>query len=199
MSRDFEDIKDGTVLEPFHLNVIYRELRRLRRMQATPPLTIQGMDSGESSPVIVDWGQSDFTIRLTGNGDADALHDWEEVQWNGTDYETSGVTGLVSDGDGAMELNGLKCPKSDAILRAWRDNYGQVRFRVVRHLGVADADIAASASGTVSVWARQSGTVVDTSLNVTALNWNNLTKVTSGKRVMITPVEDQWAIDYEAC
>jgi hypothetical protein len=199
MSRDFEDLKDGDMLEPCHINVIYKELRRLRKMQATPPLAIEGMDSGDSPPVVYSFMGRDTQIRLTANADANSKHDWEEVQWNGTAWETSLITGTVTNGDGALEINGLKCPKSDAVLRSWRDNYGQVRFRAVRYLGVADADINANSTGTVSVWSKFNGTIADSTLNVTAYNWNDTTKVTSTKRVMITPVEDQWAIDYEVC
>jgi len=56
MAREFDDIKDGTVLEPYHLNIIYRELRRLRKMTAAPPLVLDGMTSTTSPPVL--WGQS---------------------------------------------------------------------------------------------------------------------------------------------
>lgn len=56
MAREFDDIKDGTVLEPFHLNIIYRELRRLRKMTAAPPLALDSMTSTTTPPFL--WGRS---------------------------------------------------------------------------------------------------------------------------------------------
>jgi hypothetical protein len=52
MPREFDDLKDGTELEPFHLNIIYRELRRLRKMTASPPLVLEGMESSVSAPLL---------------------------------------------------------------------------------------------------------------------------------------------------
>jgi hypothetical protein len=52
MPREFDDLKDGTELEPFHLNIIYRELRRLRKMTAAPPLVLEGMESSVSAPLL---------------------------------------------------------------------------------------------------------------------------------------------------
>lgn len=56
MPREFDDLKDGTELEPFHLNIIYRELRRLRKMKASPPLVLDGMESSISTPLL--WSAS---------------------------------------------------------------------------------------------------------------------------------------------
>lgn len=56
MAREFDDIKDGTALEPWHLNIIYRELRRLRKMTAAPPLALDGMTSTSSPPLL--WSRS---------------------------------------------------------------------------------------------------------------------------------------------
>jgi len=50
MARDFTDLKDGDTLAPYHLNIIYRELRRLRKMTVGPPLSLRGMDGNESPP-----------------------------------------------------------------------------------------------------------------------------------------------------
>lgn len=52
MPREFDDIKDGTVIEPYHFNIIYRELRRLRKMTAGGNIAISGMDSSTSPPSI---------------------------------------------------------------------------------------------------------------------------------------------------
>ena len=51
MPRAFDDLKDGTVLEPFHLNMIYRELRRWRKAKAVPPMVLNAADSADSPPI----------------------------------------------------------------------------------------------------------------------------------------------------
>ena len=51
MPRDFHDLKDGDTLEPFHLNQVYRELRRWRRAHAVPPMVIDGLMSSDSAPI----------------------------------------------------------------------------------------------------------------------------------------------------
>ena len=76
MAREFDDLKDGTVLEPYHLNMIYRELRRLRKMTAAPPLVLEGMTSTTSPPFLYPGG-----IRAWGLGKA-----------NGTIPARSGTT-----------------------------------------------------------------------------------------------------------
>lgn len=58
MPRDFDDIRDGTQLEPYHLNIIYRELRRLRKMTAAPPLALDSMTSTTSPPFLWSTGSS---------------------------------------------------------------------------------------------------------------------------------------------
>ena len=51
MPREFEDIKDGTMLEPFHLNMIYRELRRWRKAKAVVLMVLDSAASADSPPV----------------------------------------------------------------------------------------------------------------------------------------------------
>ena len=51
MPRGFQDLKDGETLEPFHINIIYRELRRWRRAYAVPPMVIDGLMSSDSPPI----------------------------------------------------------------------------------------------------------------------------------------------------
>lgn len=53
MGRDFDDLKDGSRLEPIHINLIYKELRRWRKLRITPPGVIQGAADGEGIPEIV--------------------------------------------------------------------------------------------------------------------------------------------------
>ena len=200
MSREFEPLEDGDRLEPFHLNIIYAELRRLRKMKAAPPLVLRGMDS-DQPPILTDAGSTQHLIRLTANGDSDGLHDWKLVHWDGDaiDYEDAEITGSVDDGDAARELNGLQCPLGDEVYWAWRDNFGVLTFRAVRVLGVSIAAIAAGATGTVSVWSYDGGTAADSGLDVEATNWNNLTGVAASKRIMLTPCCGKWLIDFEAC
>jgi len=51
MPRDFPELKDGDQLEPFHLNIIYRELRRWRKSVFVPPIIIDGLTSSDTPPV----------------------------------------------------------------------------------------------------------------------------------------------------
>lgn len=52
MGRDFVDLKDGDVLEPYHINQIYKELRRLRKLKGSARVIVRGMQDGESVPEI---------------------------------------------------------------------------------------------------------------------------------------------------
>ncbi len=58
MGRQFDDVKDGTVLEPFHLNIIYRELRRWRKAKAVPPMVLDGAEATDSPPIFRQGGIS---------------------------------------------------------------------------------------------------------------------------------------------
>lgn len=62
MPRDFPEIRDGTPIEPWHLNIIYRELRRLRKMRGGGTITVQNAD-GTLPPLIVQGG---FSIAVVG-------------------------------------------------------------------------------------------------------------------------------------
>ncbi len=50
MPRDFPRLHDGDALEPWHLNVVYDELRRLRKFQAAPPLALA--NGGTDPPIL---------------------------------------------------------------------------------------------------------------------------------------------------
>lgn len=65
MPRDFDDIKDGTRLEPYHLNIIYRELRRLRKMTAAPPLALDNMTSTTSPPLLWSLNPGQSVLAMT--------------------------------------------------------------------------------------------------------------------------------------
>jgi hypothetical protein len=53
MGRDFVDLKDGDTLEPFHINQIYKELRRWRKLKGSQRVQIVGANDGDSVPQIV--------------------------------------------------------------------------------------------------------------------------------------------------
>ena len=52
MGRDFVDLKDGDRLEPYHINIIYKELRRWRKLRGASRVVIRGVADGESIPEI---------------------------------------------------------------------------------------------------------------------------------------------------
>lgn len=138
-------------------------------------------------------------LKLTSNGNGSGLHDWEEYLYSGGSYSSTGLTGTAAGGDGAREVDLLDCPAGDEYYVWWRDAMGATFFKATRQIGVADADINAGSTGTVSVWSYSSGTAADSGLNVTGVNWNSLTKVTGTKRVMLTPCGNKWLIDFEEC
>lgn len=198
MGKRFEMMRDGDVLQPHHINAIHRELNRWRGLRAVHPLQITGAEDGLSSPEISYAEQRPITIKLTATGDANGKHEWQGVVWNGTAFINSSRSGDVN-GDWAMEINGLRCPKSDEIYQAWRNNWGVWTFKAVRTLAVASADINANSSGTVYLWSLFNGAYTNSNTSITAYNWNDTTKVTSGKRLMLTPHASRWLVDFEVC
>lgn len=52
MAQDFPRIKDGDKIEPYHFNMIYDELTRLRKMKFRGPVSTTGMDSASGPPVV---------------------------------------------------------------------------------------------------------------------------------------------------
>ncbi len=72
MPAEFEDLKDGDVLEPFHINRLNRELRRWRRAYAVPPLVIDGLMSSDSAPVFRMATGSGAGFLAVANGDIPA-------------------------------------------------------------------------------------------------------------------------------
>lgn len=65
MPREFDDIRDGTALEPYHLNMIYRELRRLRKMTVAGSLSLDNMTSTTSPPFLWSIATGGITIVKT--------------------------------------------------------------------------------------------------------------------------------------
>jgi len=198
MARRFPELKDGDRLEPVHLNIIYRELNRWRSLQAVPPMRIAGAEDGVSNIEISGPPSNSYLIKLTATGDANGKHGWKNVLWNGTAYVDTGRTGDAN-GDWAIEVNTLRCPRGDEVYAAWRNRWNVMTFKAVRAIGVASADINANSNGTVYLWSEINGTLSNTSNSITVFNWNDTTKVTSGKRVMLTPHSRRWLVDFEVC
>src|SRR4051794_30970905 len=52
MATEFPKLKSGDELTPWHLNIIYRELDRWRRLKFAGPVAYSGIDSASSPPVV---------------------------------------------------------------------------------------------------------------------------------------------------
>lgn len=52
MGRDFAELKAGDRLEPYHLNQVYRELKRWRKLRGSARVILRGVADGESIPEI---------------------------------------------------------------------------------------------------------------------------------------------------
>jgi hypothetical protein len=177
MARQFDDLKDGDTLEPYHINIIYRELRRLRKLKASPPLVLTGMQ-GDDGPNLSSLDQPPMMIQLTANGDSNGLHAWKEMHWNATTaaYEITGLTSSVADGDAAREINNFKCPLGNNIFEARRDNWGVLTFRAVsRYIAKTTTAITARSGTTPGSGNADFYTFDGTSLNSLSVNrtvWN---------------------------
>jgi hypothetical protein len=198
MGRRFSMMKDGDLLEPHHLNAIYRELNRWRSLRCVAPLRAVGIEDGVSNPEISMGDVRQLSMKLTATGDSNGKHEWKGVVWNGTAYVDTGKTGNIN-GDWAMEINSLRCPKSDQVYRAWRNNWGVWTFEAVRTLGVTSTAINANSSGTAFLWSLFNGAYTNSNTSITAYNWSDLSAVATGKRVMLTPHAGRWLVDFEAC
>lgn len=198
MGKRFEMLKDGDELQPHHINAIHRELNRWRSLRAVPPLRILGVEDGMSNPEISMPNLRPLLIKLTTTGDANGKHEWKAVAWNGTAYVDTGRTGIIN-GEYAIEVNNLRCPRSDHVYEARKNTWGVWYFEAVRTLAVAAADISANSSGSVYLWSLYNGAHANSNTSVTAYNWNDTTKVTSGKRLMLTPHAGRWYVDFEGC
>lgn len=66
MAQDFPELKSGDTLEPWHLNVIYRELKRWRKMKVIPPLASSGITSTDGIPPVLRFiGQGNSALAIT--------------------------------------------------------------------------------------------------------------------------------------
>lgn len=194
MAKIFPRFADGDEFTTSHANALFAELERWRRMRATLPLTIRNQ-AGDDPPLIELTQFGRFQIQLTGNGSSSG-HFWQEVIWDGSDWEPSGVERESGDGDYAFEINGLFCPLGDEVYEAWRDNFGRVLFRAgtlegVTTSGISAGSISAMTSGSVTVWSQQAGTVASSGLTVTAFN-RFATSIGGSKGVSLHPWNGRW-------
>jgi hypothetical protein len=101
MPEDFPHLEDGDALEPWHLNVVYAELRRWRKLKGAEGLDVDGAEGGDAPTVRLTETTPVF-IRLTGAYSSG--YPWEEVLIGpGRTLVTSGVAGDPASGDPAFE------------------------------------------------------------------------------------------------
>lgn len=67
MPEPFPSIKDGDALTPAHLNIIYRELDRWRKLSSSGLIAVDNAD-GKEPPMIMDWRTSDLVPADSGSG-----------------------------------------------------------------------------------------------------------------------------------
>jgi hypothetical protein len=67
MPEHFPHVRDGDALTPAHLNVIYRELDRWRKLTGSGSIAVTNADSREP-PVIVDQDMAGFVPADSGSG-----------------------------------------------------------------------------------------------------------------------------------
>jgi hypothetical protein len=67
MPEPFPSIKDGDALTPAHLNMIYRELDRWRKLSGSGLIGLDNID-GKEPPMIMDWRTSDVVPADSGSG-----------------------------------------------------------------------------------------------------------------------------------
>ncbi len=92
---DFPALNDGDELAPWHLNIIYRELERLRKMTATHPMTFDHMASEGTPPMLRNGAVDQIVPVLVGGAGIDA----------GTWDAPSSATVMVLGGGGDTEFD----------------------------------------------------------------------------------------------
>lgn len=68
MAERFPHMKSGTEITPYHFNIIYRELNRLRKMKFFGPVHTSGIDSTESTPEVWVLDQDGGPLAYTSSG-----------------------------------------------------------------------------------------------------------------------------------
>jgi hypothetical protein len=102
MPSDLPTLHDGDLLEPWHLNVIYAELKRWRKLRGVTPIAVNGADSDAAPTLHIDITPPMFA-RLTGVYAAG--YPWEEVSISaGRVIATTGLTGNAATGNAAFEI-----------------------------------------------------------------------------------------------
>ncbi len=102
MARDFPTLKSGVTLEPWHLNIIYAELRRWRKLKVVPPLSSTGVNSADNIPPV---------IRFVGQGNAALAKTSSSITARSGTTAGSG-TATLQDFDGAS-FSAAKDPPAD--------------------------------------------------------------------------------------
>ena len=90
MASEFPKLKSGDELTPWHLNIVYRELDRWRRMKFAGPVAYTGIDSASSPPTI--------TVLGSGGGPQIALSSSSITARSGTTLGSGTVTPYQIDG-----------------------------------------------------------------------------------------------------
>jgi len=109
---DFPTLRDGDALQPWHLNIIFRELERLRKMSATLPMAFNEMASDSAPPKLVNDAADQLVPVLLGGGGIDA------GSWDAPASATAMVLGGGADAefdDSASQDETLWNPYTQAI------------------------------------------------------------------------------------
>lgn len=101
MAHDFPYLKSGDELHPYHINEIYKELRRWRWATGDGGVIVDGANSATVSPVFrlgsVSRGDSTTYIQITGVADSTfGGYGWQEVAWRSALYLTDVGSGYLS-------------------------------------------------------------------------------------------------------
>lgn len=101
MPEDFPTLRDGDILEPWHLNILYDEARRWRKLKGAPPINVSNND-GDGTPLIEFTETPPIFARITATYSGG--YAWEEVLIGpGRTISTSGITGGPLLGNPAYE------------------------------------------------------------------------------------------------
>jgi hypothetical protein len=130
MGRDFVDLKDGDTLEPYHLNQIYKELRRWRKLGGSGRVTVDGAQDGESVPTInvalspqmyVGVANGVITARsgtTAGSGTVTIK------QINGNSIQTAQITNLAVKNPSSTTMTSGDGIDSGQYVKVWKDAFG---------------------------------------------------------------------------
>lgn len=130
MGRDFVDLKDGDTLEPFHINQIYKELRRWRKIKGSGRITIDGATDGESVPVInaalspqmyFGVANGDITARSGSTAGSGTV---TIKQLNGNSIQTAQITDLKVKNPSDTTMTSGNGIDDGQYVKVWKDGFG---------------------------------------------------------------------------